>query len=74
MWVASCTKLLTSIAALQLVDRGHLKLDDDVGSILPELTNLDILHGFEDDKPQMTKASKKITLRHESASPLRQLY
>ncbi|KAL8721283.1 MAG: hypothetical protein Q9225_001987 [Loekoesia sp. 1 TL-2023] len=63
MWIASCTKLLTSIAALQLVDRGQLKLDDDVGSILPELTNLDILNGFEEDKPQLTKATNKITLR-----------
>lgn len=64
MWTASCTKLMTSIAALQLVERGSLSLDEDVASILPELTNLDILTGFEDDRPQLTKASDKITLRY----------
>ncbi|KAI4114730.1 MAG: hypothetical protein LQ338_007962 [Usnochroma carphineum] len=82
MWTASCTKLMTSIAALQLVERGSLSLDEDVASILPELTNLDILTGFEDDRPQLTKASDKITLRlllthssgfcYDSLSPLLQ--
>lgn len=55
MWIASCIKLLTSIAALQLVDRGQFTLNDDVGTILPELANLDIITGFKDEKPQLTK-------------------
>lgn len=28
-WIASCTKLVTAIACLQLVEQGKLKLDDD---------------------------------------------
>ena len=35
MWIASCTKLLTTIVALQCVERGLLALDADVSPILP---------------------------------------
>ncbi|KAL8728318.1 MAG: hypothetical protein Q9166_005461 [cf. Caloplaca sp. 2 TL-2023] len=63
MWIASCTKLMTSIAALQLVQRGHLELDNDVSWILPELADLDILTGFVDDNPQFIKAKNKVTMR-----------
>ncbi|KAL8631127.1 hypothetical protein Q9189_003161 [Teloschistes chrysophthalmus] len=54
---------MTSIAVLQLVERGQVGLDDNVNSILPELANPDILTGFEGGKPQYTKAKNKITLR-----------
>ncbi|KAL8701046.1 MAG: hypothetical protein Q9224_000684 [Gallowayella concinna] len=64
LWIASCTKLMTSIAALQLVERGHFNLDDDMGQFLPELADPQILTGFLDDKPQLTKARNKVTLRH----------
>ncbi len=39
-WIASCTKLITAIAVLQLVEQGKVKLDDSVEKILPELANL----------------------------------
>lgn len=55
---------MTSIAALQLVERGHFGLDDDMGSIHPELSDLQILTGFVDDKPQLTRANNKVTLRY----------
>ncbi|KAL8686673.1 MAG: hypothetical protein Q9218_006944 [Villophora microphyllina] len=63
MWIASCTKLMISIAALQLVEQGYVGLDDDVSSIIPELANPDILTGFKDNIPQYIKAKNKITLR-----------
>lgn len=68
MWYASCTKLITSIAAMQCVERGLLKLDDDVSEILPELKGLQILTGFEEDadendKPVLVDNVKPITLR-----------
>lgn len=28
-WIASCTKLVTAIACMQLVEQGKVKLDDD---------------------------------------------
>ncbi|KAI6838777.1 beta-lactamase family protein [Hortaea werneckii] len=43
--LASMTKLLTSIAALQLVEAGLIKLDDDVSKILPEVGQQKILKG-----------------------------
>ncbi|KAK6612016.1 transesterase [Botrytis cinerea] len=65
-WIASCTKLLTSISALQCVERGQFTLDEDVSRILPELKleDLDILQGFDSEgKPELVKATKSITLR-----------
>lgn len=69
MWLASCTKLPTTIAALQCVERGLLNLNDDVTDILPELKGLKILSGFEEDgngndTPVLVDNLKAITLRH----------
>ncbi|TAQ86424.1 hypothetical protein B7494_g5251 [Chlorociboria aeruginascens] len=65
MWIASCSKLVTTVAIMQLVECGHLKLDDDVYGILPELKDLDILTGFnEAGQPTLIKNHKSITLRH----------
>ncbi|ETI27066.1 hypothetical protein G647_09748 [Cladophialophora carrionii CBS 160.54] len=62
-WIASCTKLLTTICALQNVEQGKLVLDDDVSEILPEWKSPDILTGWDHGQPQFRKATKKITLR-----------
>ncbi|KAG4439128.1 hypothetical protein IFR05_005415 [Cadophora sp. M221] len=69
MWVASCTKLPTTIAALQCVERGLLKLDEDITGILPEFKGVQILTGFEDDengndKPVLVENTQAITLGH----------
>lgn len=68
MWLASCTKLPTTITALQCVEKGLLKLDEDVTDILPELKGLKILTGFEEDgngndTPVLVDNLKTITLR-----------
>ena len=64
MWIASCTKLLTTIAALQCVERGLLGLNADVSPILPELRDPDILTGFDArGQPTYVKAQNQITLR-----------
>ncbi|KFX90972.1 hypothetical protein V490_06166 [Pseudogymnoascus sp. VKM F-3557] len=63
--MASCTKLMTTIAAMQCVERGLIKLDDDVSTILTELKDIKILTGFKDKKvPLFVPAKNKITLRH----------
>lgn len=69
MWLASCTKLITAVAVMQCVEKGLLKLDDDVSTILPELKDMDVLVGFENgvdgkEKPILKKNSKVITLRY----------
>lgn len=62
--LASMTKLMTTIAALQVVERGLVKLDDDLASHLPELAAVPILTGFDSDgKPTLKKRENAITLR-----------
>lgn len=64
MWVASCTKLMTSICALQLVERGKITLDDPVYTHIPELKDFKILRTFDNDgKPVEVQHTKPITLR-----------
>lgn len=36
LWIASCTKLLTAISTLQLVERGLISLDQPLSSVLTE--------------------------------------
>ncbi|PYH67999.1 serine hydrolase domain-containing protein [Aspergillus vadensis CBS 113365] len=63
-WVASCTKLVTTIAAMQCVERGLLDLDGDIASVLPEWASPQILTGFDaNDNPIFRAATKPVTLR-----------
>lgn len=62
--MASMTKLITTIAALQLVERGLVALDQDVSPQLPVLAAQPILAGFGDDGvPVLKTREKPITLR-----------
>src|SRR5829696_9837703 len=45
--IASMTKLLTSVAALQLVERDKLKLDEPAATIDPTLGSPQVLDGFD---------------------------
>ncbi|THV08212.1 beta-lactamase/transpeptidase-like protein [Dendrothele bispora CBS 962.96] len=64
-WLASCTKLLTTIACLQLVERGLVDLDEDITRVLHEYQDLQILVGFGGDGEPLTRPAKnKLTLRH----------
>jgi CubicO group peptidase (beta-lactamase class C family) len=62
--MASCTKLLTSIAALQCVERGQIALDVDLAPVIPEFKDIEVLTGFTDaGEPVLKRAENKITLR-----------
>ncbi|KII91859.1 hypothetical protein PLICRDRAFT_51981 [Plicaturopsis crispa FD-325 SS-3] len=66
-YLASCTKLLTCIAALQCVERGLIDLDEPVGRVIPRVDELDVLEGFErgkDGLPRFRRPKQRITLRH----------
>lgn len=64
MWVASCTKLMTSISAMQLVERGLVTLDEPVYKYIPELESFTVIKSFDEDgKPIEEKHTKPITLR-----------
>lgn len=62
--IASATKLVTTVAVMQCVEKGLLDLDADVSKILPEWENPQILTGFdENDVPFLRPSEKAITLR-----------
>ncbi len=64
--IASMTKAITSTAAMQLVERGKVTLDEPAAKHLPQLSKLDVLAGFDKNsgKPILRPASKPVTLRH----------
>jgi len=63
--IASMTKPVTSVAAMQLVEQGKLKLDEPASTYIPELGKLQVLHGFDatTGKPVLQPAAKPVTLR-----------
>ena len=64
-WIASMTKAVTSMAAMQLVEQGKLTLDGPIADVLPELSAPQMLTGFgPSGEPQLRPAKGSITLRH----------
>jgi methyl acetate hydrolase len=64
VWIASMTKAITSVAAMQQVERGNLDLDAPLGVILPELASPLVLEGFDSaGEPILRPARRPITLR-----------
>lgn len=62
--IASMTKLLTSVAVLQVVERGLIGLDDDVAKYVPELPAQGLLKAVDAHGKAMTEPLKnKVTLR-----------
>lgn len=65
MWIASCTKVVTALAALQCCERGLLKLDEPIYDVLPEFKDLPIIKRFNGDgSPVLEPHTKPLTLRH----------
>jgi CubicO group peptidase (beta-lactamase class C family) len=63
--IASMTKALTSVAAMQLVEQGKLKLEEPVPNIDPALGSPQVLEGFDAaSAPRLRPAKRPITLRH----------
>jgi methyl acetate hydrolase len=64
-WIASMTKAITSIAAMQLVEQGKLALDHQIADVLPELSAPQVFEGFDPSGgPRLRPAKRSITLRH----------
>ena len=55
----SCSKIITSVAVLRLIDKGLMGLDDEVSKFIPEFNNAYILKDGIKIKP-----SQPITVRH----------
>lgn len=63
--IASMTKALVSVAAMQLVEQGKLTLDGPIGEHLPELADALVMEGLDKDgTPVLRPAKRPVTLRH----------
>lgn len=64
--IASMTKPVTSVAAMQLVEQGRLRLDDPAGKYLPELAQLSVFDSFDarTGAYRVRRAKKTVTVRH----------
>jgi methyl acetate hydrolase len=60
------TKAITTVAGLQLVEQGKVKLEEPVSQYLPQLGKLEVLEGFDSEtgKPRLRPARTPITLKH----------
>ena len=64
-WIASMTKALTSVAAVQQVERGKLDLDLPAAQVVPAIAEVQVLAGFEAaGQPLLRPPKRPITLRH----------
>jgi CubicO group peptidase (beta-lactamase class C family) len=63
--VASMVKVITTVAALQLVEQNKISLDAPVPDIEPAINAPQVLDGFDaKGLPQLRPAERPITLRH----------
>jgi methyl acetate hydrolase len=65
VWIASMTKAVTSVAAMQLVEQGEISLDEPLSDRLTELREIQVLEGFDEaGAPRLRAPRRPITLRH----------
>ena len=73
--IMSMTKMVTTVAALRLVERGLLEPDGPVAEYCPEFADLQVLVGFDGDTPKLrpppSRTARHWTLRSRKASPAR---
>src|SRR4051812_31602326 len=62
--IFSNTKLVTSIAALQLVEQGRLRVDDPVGDYVPSLRNLRVLLPGATSLGETESTREPVRIRH----------
>ena len=64
--IASMTKIITSIAILEMVVKEKINLNEPIQNFIPEFKNLDVLDTFNPKDTTFTTipAQKKVTLKH----------
>ncbi|EXJ59998.1 beta-lactamase [Cladophialophora yegresii CBS 114405] len=62
-WIASQSKLVTSVAGMQMVEKGLIGLDDDVREVVPALEDVKVLLGFEGENETADDLDLLATLR-----------
>ncbi|MGH7910886.1 MAG: serine hydrolase domain-containing protein [Candidatus Dormibacteraceae bacterium] len=64
-WMASMTKALTTVAALQLVEQQKLTLDEPLSRLFPQLAEVQVLEGYDErGQARLRPARGNITLRN----------
>lgn len=71
-WIASCTKLITGIACMQLVEQGKLSLDDaaQTEDLCPELKDVQVLQSDGKLVPKKRGITLRMLLSHTGESPI----
>ena len=65
VWIASMTKAVTAIAAMQLVEKREISLDEPASQFIQELSQVQVLDGFDRaGVPRLRNPERAITLRH----------
>ncbi|AEO71520.1 e63666cf-9922-41fa-8332-9fe65b354107 [Thermothielavioides terrestris] len=70
--IASMSKLMTSVAVLQCVEQGKLRLDQDIRPLLPDMGKFGILTAFDDERnaascePDATPITLRMLISHTS--------
>ena len=62
--IMSMTKMVATVAALQLMERGALDFDAPVESYCPGWADVQVLEGFDGDTPRLRPPASKATVRH----------
>ena len=61
--IFSCTKAITGVAVMQLVEEGVLGLDDPAKEYAPEISDIQVLEGFDDaGEPRLRPPASDITV------------
>lgn len=66
LWIASCTKMITGVACMQLVEQGMLSLDDadQVEDLCPELKSVQVLQKDGSLVPKKRGITLRMLLSH----------
>src|SRR5262245_16688643 len=63
MRIASMTKMVTTVAALQQMEQGHLELDAPVENYCPEFGAVPVLDGFDGVTPRLRPSASPASVR-----------
>jgi methyl acetate hydrolase len=64
VWIASMTKAVTTVAVMQLVQRGLIDLDQPASRYVPEIGATGVIEGFETDgRPRLRPARRPPSVR-----------
>jgi CubicO group peptidase (beta-lactamase class C family) len=62
--IYSMSKIVTTVAAMLLVEDGRIRLDDPVEKYLPALAKMRVWTGGTEKKPVLVPAKRPITIKH----------